>query len=209
MKGHISGSIRFFVVFSIVFLPFADILLSRFEKGGETLDDIRQVSSGGIEKRANLDNQTGGTLTYRLAWVYERADYLSNRPLTENIFGLGLISDGQYEVQRKYHFMLGIVNSETGFQSQLRTPDIAYGNMLTQFGYLGGLLLLGIWFRLVKLFYKARNKNAWVFCMFLFLTLNIVASISGDFISITGNLVIPYLLLPMLRESSHLKANIF
>ena len=102
----------------------------------------------------------GGTLTYRIAWVYERFDYLIHRPIGEQIFGLGLISDSQPIVNKKYNFMIGLRDESTGETYQLYTPDISYGNLLSRHGFVGSIIYLCMLVNFAIFLYKDRKANA-------------------------------------------------
>ena len=193
MKGQASTIVRFLLIAGILLLPFSDLIIGRFEgrEGRKTNSDITSVLNGDFIRVATSGNISRiGTLTYRFAWVYERAAYLSNRPLNENLFGLGLISDSQYGiVQQRYHFKMGLRDAD-GNIMQLVTPDIAYGNILSQYGYLGGLLLLTLWIRLIKLFYRNRKINPLFFSTFLALIVIILNSVSDVGVSYTSRLAL-------------------
>lgn len=200
IRGRLSGTIRIGLLIGLIMLPFSDILLSRFGDSG-TDEDIESVLSGDFVENVQFGYANEGTLSFRFAWVYERATYLSDRPMGENVFGLGLISDSQKElVNQKYHFTVGLKDQETDLPVQLATADIAYGNMLTAFGYVGGTLLLLIWIYLAILFYRHRKGNGLLLCMCIFIINRILGSVSGAYISTTGYLAIPFLLLPLLYD---------
>lgn len=190
VQGRISSSYRIITIIGIAILPFSDLLISRFEGGkrGGTSDDFENIINGkfidAVERGQGVHNM--GTLTYRFAWVYERAEYLSNRPLGEKIFGLGLISNSQSEIVRNlYHFKVGL-SDERGNISQMTTPDIAWGNMLSQWGYVGGILLLSLWIRLLIIFYKNKNVHPFLLLAFLSILQNILGSFAGAGISNTA-----------------------
>ena len=194
MKGQASKVLKSLLIIGICILPFIDILIARMDNEGDTESDLEAVFSSDFKDYAQTGIRNGGTMTYRLAWVYERMLYLRNRPLGENIFGLGMISDSQWKlVLSKYHFATGII-TETGEPAQLRTPDIAYGNMIAQFGYVGSILLLGIWGSLLVFAYKNKKKHPLGLCIFLLVISNIVNSMSGSYVSETKNLVIYFLI---------------
>lgn len=175
--------------------------MARMESKGETNNDIKEILSGQYKQSVKYNISNSGTLSYRFAWVYERIEYLTHRPIGENLFGLGLITDSQTrEVYQRYKFNLGLTNPETGIPYQMSTPDIAYGNLVTQFGFLGGILLLYIWFIMTIISYKYREFHPLVFCLFITLTSYILSSVSGSIISDTGNLVIPFLILAFLMK---------
>lgn len=201
MKGQASTIVRFFLITGILLLPFSDLIIGRFEgrKGRETNSDISAILNGDFIKVAKTGNRSNlGTLTYRFAWVYERAEHLSHRPLGENIFGLGLISNSQEDIVRRlYHFKMGIMDSR-GKVSQMYTPDIAYGNILSQYGYLGGILLLSLWIRLLIIFYHNRIINPLFFSSFLALIVIIFNSVSDAGISNTSRLGIYFCILAII-----------
>ena len=212
MTRKFSNFVRYAFILVVVLLPFSDLLLNRFEgreKGG-TSDDIENIINGkfidAVEK-GNAHNM--GTMTYRFAWVYERAAYLSNRPFGENIFGLGLITDSQYDIVHQiYHFNMGL-SDEKGTISQMTTPDIAWGNMISQFGYLGGILLFTLWIKLTITIYKHRMSNIFVLIAFLSLIKLLFDSFSSVGISATSSLgfyfcilsIIPYMIHKIKRRN--------
>jgi len=202
-----SQIIRASVILIIALLPFAGLIFDRFA-GEDTDEDISVVLEGGFVDKVGGYSR-GGTMEYRLAWVFERALYLSEQPLSENIFGLGMISDGQSEVvDAMYDFHIGLINDETGSIAQLYTPDIAFGNLLTSYGYVGGVILLLLWLRLLIVFFKQKRGDELLICMFLFLLHNILNSISSDTISNTANLVFPFLLLPLIYDGNGINKQI-
>lgn len=213
MTRKISNYVRYALILAIVILPFSDILIGRFEGGkrGGTSDDFENIINGkfidAVERGQGVHNM--GTLTYRFAWVYERAAFLSHRPLGENLFGLGLITDSQYDiVHRMYHFKVGL-SDERGNISQMSTPDIAWGNMISKFGYLGGILLLLLWLKLIITFYKYRRSDLLVFVAFLSSIKLLFNSFSSAGISATSLLgfyfcilsIIPYMIHKIKRRN--------
>ena len=191
MKGQASTIVRFLLIAGILLLPFSDLIIGRFEgrKGRKTDSDITAILNGDFIKVAMTGNRSKiGTLTYRFAWVYERAAYLSNRPLGEKIFGLGLISDSQYEtVRRRYNFKMGIIDSK-GRVSQMHTPDIAYGNLLSQYGYVGGVLIFTLWIRLLIIYCRNRNNNSLIYSSFLAVIVILFNSVSDVGVSYSSRL---------------------
>ncbi len=200
VRGRLSGSVRIAIIICLVLLPFTELIISRYEESS-TKDDIQAVLNGDFIDKVNYGEPIEGTLMFRFAWVYERALYLSERPFSEKIFGLGMISDSQKDVVNSmYHFTVGLIDEETELPVQLGTGDIAYGNMLTQLGYCGGFLLLFIWIRLAILFFKRRKVDSLLLCMSLFVISRILGSVSGSHISNAAYLAIPFLMLPIMLE---------
>ena len=159
LRGRGGNLVKTIIVGCLIVSPFIDTIYARFEKGGETNDDIETILAQGYTN--NYDGE-GGTLTYRFAWVYERADYLSSRPLGEKVFGLGLISDSQPIVHRMYNFSTGIWREELDDKTQLTTPDISYGNLLSRLGYLGMTIYIMFALTMTFFFFERRKENAWI-----------------------------------------------
>lgn len=148
--GKVGKMFKMSLVLGILFIPFIDMLSNRFEKGG-TETDIQTLLRGGA---STYESGDGGTMTYRMAWVLERCVYLSERPIGEQIFGLGLITDSYPDVLKLYRFKLGLYNEQTGDVNQMNTPDIAYGNLVSNWGYGGSVIYLFFVFSLIRFFYK-------------------------------------------------------
>ena len=155
---------------------------------------INAIFNGGIQETVYVGNSKDvGTFTYRLAWIYERADYLSTRPMEENVFGLGLISDSQTQkVNSMYAFGLGLMDEEENI-AQLTTPDISYGNLLSKYGYVGGVLFLFIWFQMLATFIRYHREDDMAFAGMLLVINAILLGFSGTTISDQGYLITPYL----------------
>lgn len=187
--GKASGMFKTVVIIGILFIPFIGVISDRFEKGG-TEDDISVLKSGGYE---DFSSGEGGTMTYRIAWVYERFDYVIHRPIGEQIFGLGLISDSQPLVTKKYNFLIGLSDPETGIPVQLSTPDIAYGNLLTKLGFGGGAIYLCFLISLAIFLYKNRKANALTIVCAAQIIMLFVLSISGSLLSEPKNLTMYFI----------------
>lgn len=211
MQNRIKSTIGAVLVGLFVVSQFYVIIGARFEAKFDksTESEIESILSGGIEETVKTGNARDvGTMTYRLAWFYERALYLQERPLGEKIFGLGLISDSQFEtIDKFYDFSLGL-RDEDGNITQLSTPDISYGNLLSKYGYLGGFLFLIIIFYLLGYFFKYRKLSSYFFLGFLLILNNLLISFSGTTISDQGNLAFVFLLYVYslyLKESDEVK----
>ena len=196
IQGRIKSILTAAVALLVLTAPFAQILSARFAGKFEdsTSSEIKNIFNGSIQETVYVGNSKDvGTLTYRLAWIYERADYLSDRPISENIFGLGLISDSQtLKVQSMYNFELGLIDEEENM-AQLTTPDISYGNLLSKYGYVGGVLYLMIWLQILATFIKRRKEEEMAFVGMLLIINCILLGFSGTTISDQGYLITPFL----------------
>ena len=188
------GLILAFAGLVIVTLPFYGLIATRLDNGGNTMDDISGAMSGDvIEMALSGKSAVGGdkTFTYRLAWVVERADYLLNSSTPEAAFGLGFYAPKDNTLAYEtYHFKIGLP-AEDGHVAQLATPDISYGNILTQFGFLGGILYLLIWSRLFRINYTRRGKSPLARAMALFLLYCFLESFAGTNLSVVAHLILP------------------
>ena len=197
MQNRLKSILGSILIGLFVISLFSDIIGARFEGqfNDSTENDIESIFSGGIQETVNSGNAYNvGTLTYRLAWFYERALYMHDQPFSVKIFGLGLISDSQIEtVEKIYDFSLGLRDGD-GNIMQLSTPDISYGNILTKYGYLGGILYLSIWFYLLLFFFKNRKESDYSFISFLLILNMFLISLAGCAISNQGNIIFPFIL---------------
>ena len=90
------------------------------------------------------------------------------------------------------------LTDEDGYIYQLATPDISYGNMLTQFGFLGSFIYLLIWIRLLVISFKKRNYNPLAHSLFLFLIFIFLESFAGTNLSVASHLIFPFIIVVML-----------
>ncbi|MBQ8046824.1 MAG: hypothetical protein IJ196_02735 [Prevotella sp.] len=195
LKGSGTAIVRVLFVVSLLLFPAAEILESRFTMEGDTEMDLSALVRGSYREVTEKGKTEGGTLTYRIAWIYERYKYLQDRPTGEKVFGLGMISDSQTEIVReRYDFKVGLENEETGEVVQLGTPDIAYGNMLTHLGFGGGALLMVIWLYMAWRAFCMRGLKPFENVLTILLIGYMLRSLSGSIISETGNLILPFMM---------------
>ncbi len=155
MQGGATRLIKIGVALMILLIPFTDVIADRFQ-GANTNIDLQVASEGGYE---DYSAGSGGTMTFRLAILYERASYLIHRPIPEQIFGMGLISGSQPIVFQMYHFNVGIVDKETGNTAQLHSPDIAWVNIVCGLGFGGTAIYLGFLISMTIFFFRRRQRN--------------------------------------------------
>lgn len=199
LTGKIKRTLQLAILFSLLMIPLASILADRIE-GGNTFQDLKSVYNGDYKKSANWGKGFDGTLSYRFAWVYERIEYLKNRPLSENLFGLGIISESQISTLNKlYKFRIGISDPETGHIQQIGTPDIIYGNFITSFGYLGAVVCIWFWIVTCKHLFKNRKSHPFVFSYSIYIMFCFIASFTGGYL-IFKNLVMPFILVALIHN---------
>lgn len=194
IAGRSTTFMKTIVILGILFLPFMDMITQRIEKGG-TRNDIVNVLRGGATDYGSGD----GTFSYRMAWFYERYDYMKNRPLGEKVFGLGLISDSQETVYRMYHFRIGLVG-DNGQVNQLSTPDISYGNLLTKLGFVGMFIYLSFCVCMAVFLFNNRKKMPLLIICSTQLIIFFIGSVSSSALSEPRNFVIYFLAISLLYK---------
>lgn len=168
------------IIIGILALPFVGTISNRFEEGG-TFNDFDEILRGNFDD--NYVNDGDATMLYRFAWCYERADYLVKRPISEQIFGMGLCSESQDWVYKKYNFTLGLPNREMRRPYQLMTPDISFGNLITGLGFAGTIIYLVFYSYLVLYFWKRRKCNILFLLMSAYSLILIVVAFAGSNLS--------------------------
>lgn len=194
--GKASALMKTIAVLGIMFLPFMGMITQRFEKGS-TGADIRNTLSGGAAEYSSGD----GTMTYRVAWIYERYDYLKDRPIGEQVFGLGLISESQSVVNKMYRFSIGL-SGEDGNVSQLSTPDTSYGNLLSKLGFVGMFIYLGFCISMAVFIYRKRLEFPMLIVCAAGFTVLFIGSMSGSALSEPRNFTFYFLAVGMLYKGN-------
>lgn len=193
--GKIQKIGKYVIVIGVMMLPFIGVLSDRFT--GDGASDFSDIQAGNF-KEGYVQGRDQGTLLYRFAWMYERYDYLIHRPLGEQLFGLGLISDSQPWVDKHYNFKIGLSNSDGTGAVQLSSPDISYGNIMTRLGFLGGVIYIALIISLLFFFLKRRKDNVFILVSAASIMLLFINSFSGSLMSETRTLTIYFLFLSIL-----------
>lgn len=193
--GKIQKIGKYVIVIGVMMLPFIGILSNRFT--GDEASDFSDIQAGNF-KEGYVQGRDQGTLLYRFAWVYERYDYIIHRPLGEQLFGLGLISDSQPWVDKHYNFKIGLPNPDGIGAVQLSTPDISYGNIMTRLGFLGGVIYITFIVSLLFFLLKRRKDNVFILVSAASIMLLFINSFSGSLMSETRSFTIYFLFLSFL-----------
>lgn len=194
LNGKFTSLAKYSILIAIMLIPFIGTLSKRFEKGG-TQNDIQQIMKGQFDE--NYQSAGDATLTYRVAWIYERAEYLSQRPLGEQIFGLGLISDSQKKVHQMYHFKIGLFNNNTNQIAQLSTPDTSYGNLIVNLGFVGTIIYIMFAISLTSFFVKNRNIHPLFIACSSYSIILFIISFSGNSLSQTKTFSFLFIFIPI------------
>lgn len=194
LNGKFSSLAKYSILIAIMLIPFIGTLSKRFEKGG-TQNDIQQIMKGQFDE--NYQSASDATLTYRFAWIYERAEYLSRRPLGEQIFGLGLISDSQKKVHQMYHFKIGLFDKNINQITQLSSPDTSYGNLIVNLGFAGTIIYMIFAISLTVFFVKNRNIHPLFIACSSYSIILFIISFSGNSLSQTKTFSFLFIFIPI------------
>ena len=182
------------IILGILSIPFISTLSQRFEEGG-TSNDLSQILQGNFNE--DYRNEGDATMLYRFAWCYERASYLTERSVGEQIFGLGMCSDSQDWVYKHYNFKIGLLNKEVMRPVQLSTPDISFGNMIAQLGFLGMFIYLYFYLSLAWYFWKLRHGNILFLLMSAFSVMLLVEGFAGSGLSEVRSLSLMFMVMSL------------
>lgn len=194
LNGKFSYFSKYSILIGIMLIPFLDTISKRFEGGG-TQNDLKQIMKG--EFGENYQNSSNATMTYRFAWIYERAKYLSERPIGEKIFGLGLISDSQKQVYKMYHFKIGLFDNKVNQITQLSTPDSSYGNLIANLGFAGTFIYLLFAISLTTFFFVNKDIHPLFIVCSAYSIVLFVISFSGNLLSQTKTFSFLFLFIPI------------
>lgn len=195
IKGNTKYLLIGLVFVFVLSIPLLGFLVNRFNQAG-TSSDFQMLFNGNLKNFDMVEN-SDATMTYRIAWCVERISYLINKGFGSVLFGVGFIGDMDPKVHKLFNFYLGLQDYETGLISQIKTPDIAFGNIIARLGFLGGWIWMLIWIRLTKIFYNLR-ENKLIFCFYIYIVGSLIGSISGVGISDTIKFFVFFLILSLI-----------
>lgn len=131
-----------FVSISLLFLLSSSSFNERFFRMTQEVNTIRNY-------------EASGNFSYRILHAKERLEYISSDPIML-LRGIGYVSESNFSHNT---FALGTYNSESNTYAQLDTGDIVWSLLFVRLGLLGTLFYLLIYFSLIRIFYKYRDRN--------------------------------------------------
>jgi len=193
MKNKISKVILI-CLFTIPVITIFELRDKDSSNGTSGRDDIAILLKGGFKDYTYDGHSEGGTMTFRIAMMYERIMYIKDRNIAEIAFGLGLGHSDCERTQKLYDFKIGTFTASNVAVrvSQLSTADFAWVGMLCQWGILGMSLFCMMFYRLFHFFFSCRN-NTWALVCVGYLIYLIVCSFAGSF-SVEANMyLLPFM----------------
>jgi hypothetical protein len=149
--------IRFFAISAVLIMAVIIFAGTKFLHS-RTFSDLQNLSSTNLSVAEEIDIEIlyESTFTFRIAHLSERNQYLLEHPKAIFI-GAGLIPEDSPTVEKMFDFKVGLLQELTESVVQLDTSDISYSSMLLRYGYLGTLLIVGLFVYLMMFFYKHRE----------------------------------------------------
>jgi hypothetical protein len=195
---------QYLLLLTALITAFSSVIEDRFFKTQATSNDLGMIINSEYKNTESFGN---ATLAYRMGWIYERLAYLSKRPISEPLFGLGFVNDAEPISRKMYKFDLGLLNRDTGIRTQLETPDIAWGNLLTRYGLIGIILCIIIFITLIKHFYKFRKIDPLFHAGLLYIIVELIGSISSSNLGYPKNYAFFFLVyILMIKKIQYVKA---
>ena len=120
----------------------------------------------------------------------ERFNYIVSSPKTF-ILGVGNIREENAPIL----FSFGNSSRDDGNTDQLYSPDISWPNLLIRLGFVGTIIYLIFYFKIMSITYKRRNFNKFYKALFVYMFISItIISFASSIISLGSFWLLPLLL---------------
>lgn len=165
---------------TLIILVLSPFLLGVFQtksnvRNTSTMEDISQVATD-IEN-IDLYSFNSGTLTFRIAMLAERIQYLNDEPQYA-LMGVGAIHEDSPNCYNRFNFLLGTANEEkVGQRCQIDSGDIAWVPVVLRYGWLGTLLHLAMFFVIIILAWPAKGVQRIIVPIFFLYFINTFDSV--------------------------------
>lgn len=129
---------------------------------------IRERYFTGIEevKSFNVTNSVEGNFSFRILLAMERALYVSEKP-QYFLFGIGNITEENFAET----FIIGL-QDDNARVVQLDTADIAWAIFFIRLGFLGTLIYLMVYYKVLIKLYSSIKQNGLCLAILVFLIIN-------------------------------------
>lgn len=164
----------------ILFLTVGSVILERFTEA-ETKSDFKAVSNLNYKKVDITNNNEGGTLTFRILMLIERADYLLQHP-QYLLQGVGMRHEDSPYTQRDFDFTVCSrkrMGSKWGFE-QISTGDLVWVTPLIKFGLIGLGFHIVITILMILFFFRHRQQSLFAKIAFYYYLLLILISFKNE-----------------------------
>ena len=200
---------------SLLFLLAGDTIIKVFEERDKnrettTLDDIRNVMNLDYESviRDDYDDESDGTLSFRVLLLLERYQYLKDNP-KYYWFGIGTRHEDSPYTEREFNFILGSARRNQAGEvekiAQTSSGDLAWLNPLMRFGVVGIAMFICFSFLILRYLYKNRKQSDISMSAFLFYLFLIMISFKNDHLYGNMQMFFVYLLISYTHKLSETK----
>lgn len=158
--------------FIIALLFVAPIMFSVVETKSTVKDSqhssISEIRNLFLDRESIIDNaMNGGTLTFRMAMLIERIDYLIQNPKFM-LLGVGAIHEDSPNCYNRFDFKLGTSNEDKYYgRCFIDSGDITWVPIVLRYGMIGTLVYLCIPLLLFKLARKRKDMLRIIFPLFV------------------------------------------
>lgn len=174
-RGSLIKSIKYIVIFGLLFVGLKSFLSERFNSGTAS-DDIEQAINGSFED-FDLEKDAESTMFYRVAMLSERLYYIFDNPVTAALGG-GLMREGTPKAEQLNFFVI-YFDAITRTDYQVSTPDIAWSMIFFRFGIVGALAFIFFFSSLAAYFKRNKSETEFALATHLFLLFIILTSFTG------------------------------
>lgn len=180
-----------YMVFSVVMVVVVNTTVMSGETGAKTSNDFDMILSGKIDTDYQPEGEA--TLAFRLWMVMGRNERIMDGSILDKIFGLGYFAQLPMHKIKSLHLENLCVQYYEGDAFVINTPDISYANILATLGYVGSILYLAIFWKMIKFFYRNRNRSMYAQLGLLYMLFLLATGMNGSSISTPTCLVVPFI----------------
>lgn len=154
-------------------------------------------------KSFKANNDVEGNFSFRILLTLERVQYIIEKPQYV-LFGIGNVTEDQFpEI-----FRFGLPNEKGGI-NQLDTGDIAWAILFLRLGFLGTIIYLLIYLRLLKKLFCFVKQNKLVLAMYIYLVINLfLLTFSGAAITQGHFWILPFLVYTLINNKQYNESSI-
>lgn len=164
LEGKGVKIMQYGLIAAIFFIAFGSIITERFERAdtGSDFETLLDMDFRKAAAQGAFDSKEGGTFTFRVMLLVERAVYLIEHP-QYLLQGVGVRHEDSPNTIRDFSFSVSSVKNigyGYNYPQQLDTGDLVWATPLIKFGLVGLFLYLAIAFKLTTFFFKYRKANS-------------------------------------------------
>lgn len=163
LEGKGVKIMQYGLIAAIFFIAFGSIITERFERAdtGSDFETLLDMDFRKAAAQGAFDSKEGGTFTFRVMLLVERAVYLIEHP-QYFLQGVGVRHEDSPNTIRDFSFSvcsMKDVGYGYNYPQQLDSGDLLWATPLIKFGFVGFVLYLTITFKLTSFFFKYRRTN--------------------------------------------------